>query len=624
MALYTVKTPYSDNWSKNPVLFHVGTTSVVSDSKLLAFSVQIQDYSTLLWEEIYTGVQRFDADSQSELDIARICDAHLEFYVAKPYDYSVTSSRYIVWKKQARNFRIIFWESDDQVATLLTSDSFYVVKGGFNKEQYTEQVVQAYSFQWNTGGLIPFLTWAAQPVYRDQGCLFFAFYMPGGTPISGGSVTQRLDKASGSVTTNYNFSETLVQGDVVFFFIDLTALPDDSQSFHFTINDGTPVSDDLILDIITRRFVYSKVYAYVNSLGGTEVAFLPYNQTRVAEQARDTFSRLASSAPVPYLMEVSAESFQTNQLEEITTGIDSGTLSDNAVEQMRELALSPHRYELEVFEVLKYIPVNVVSKKNMLTNFRSRVPLPQYFEITRAVRNSLFTPEHTDFITPLTNAAWEDVPPPVEDYFYMLIDPLDNPAQFAFIPNANIYVDYGDNLNGTVNSSTTHVYANNKIRKITFASLLKNEVTSLAITTHGKVSRIWGNLPRTLTTFKCNTQALTVAPALPGVLDELEIESNLLTLVPVLPPVLTSAKLAHNAITGFTTNDIPVPVVYFDLEYNELPVSVVNYILSALDTNGASNGTVKLASQTPAAAPTGSGITAAANLVGKGWTVTTD
>jgi len=57
---------------------------------------------------------------------------------------------------------------------------------------------------------------------------------------------------------------------------------------------------------------------------------------------------------------------------------------------------------------------------------------------------------------------------------------------------------------------------------------------------------------------------------------------------------------------------------------NALTVSKVNALLVGLDGNGLLNGSVSLQGQTPAATPTGAGATAAANLVSKGWTVTTD
>jgi hypothetical protein len=55
----------------------------------------------------------------------------------------------------------------------------------------------------------------------------------------------------------------------------------------------------------------------------------------------------------------------------------------------------------------------------------------------------------------------------------------------------------------------------------------------------------------------------------------------------------------------------------------DLSVTEVNNFLVALDANGLSGGVCDVR-QIPTAAPTGAGATAKANLIGKGWTVTTD
>lgn len=622
MALYTVETPNPDNFSKNPVQFRIGTTGTPSDTKQLGYSIKIQDYNTLLWEEIYEGIQRFDSNGQSELDIARICDAQLEFYIAKPYDYSVTSSKYITWKKQARKFKVDFWESDDKVATTISSSEFFVVKGGVAKEQWDKAAVAAYYFD---PANMRFLTYN-QNAFRDQGVLFISFYVPTGGTFGGNLVRTTIGNSTG--ITNYGISAPSIQpGQVCVFFLDISTLTSDVYKLVFSLDDSGPVSEVLNLNVITRPFTYSRVYAYINSLGGTDVFCLPYNQIKQTEQARDNFSRLDNFAPVPYLMEVSAESFQANQTEELVTAIDAGELTAAMQDRMRDFTLSPARFELVwsnlVSGSLKYVPVNVITKKNTITNWKNRAPVPMYFEIVRALKNILYTPGNTDFNSSLTNDKWEGVSAPLEDYFYFLLDPLDNPAQFAFTPNAKVFIDYGDNSTDTVTGATTHTYADNKPRKITIASILNQGLSYLYITAHGKVSKIWGKLPE-LVTLKLNTQALTAIEGLPERLQTLEIESNALAALPVLPPNIVTANLQHNQIENCTTAELPVSLLNLDLSDNKLTVADVNYILTTLDTNGASNGYLNLASQTPSAAPTGAGITAKANLVGKGWAVGTD
>lgn len=55
-----------------------------------------------------------------------------------------------------------------------------------------------------------------------------------------------------------------------------------------------------------------------------------------------------------------------------------------------------------------------------------------------------------------------------------------------------------------------------------------------------------------------------------------------------------------------------------------LTVSAVSTALQQLDANGQINGIINLSGQTPAAIPNAGGLTAKANLITKGWTVTTD
>lgn len=95
-----------------------------------------------------------------------------------------------------------------------------------------------------------------------------------------------------------------------------------------------------------------------------------------------------------------------------------------------------------------------------------------------------------------------------------------------------------------------------------------------------------------------------------------EVTSITLTGCPVLNQVtatgctnLVAANLTYTLLT----------VVNFNL--CALPLSYVDAILIGLDGNGISGGSVNLAGGTNAV-PGASGQTAAANLIGKGWTVT--
>jgi hypothetical protein len=63
----------------------------------------------------------------------------------------------------------------------------------------------------------------------------------------------------------------------------------------------------------------------------------------------------------------------------------------------------------------------------------------------------------------------------------------------------------------------------------------------------------------------------------------------------------------------------------YQLQYNWFTTDTVNSLLIELDNNGGAYGEVYISDQNGAAAPpNGGGITAKANLIGKGWTVVTD
>lgn len=96
--------------------------------------------------------------------------------------------------------------------------------------------------------------------------------------------------------------------------------------------------------------------------------------------------------------------------------------------------------------------------------------------------------------------------------------------------------------------------------------------------------------------------------------------------------VLDAAQASYVSATDTGITDPYVSRVtgingfFFELSLRNqlLPTADVNFALQHLDGTGITGGTVTLDGQTPAAPPTGAGITAAANLVTKGWTVVTD
>lgn len=92
-----------------------------------------------------------------------------------------------------------------------------------------------------------------------------------------------------------------------------------------------------------------------------------------------------------------------------------------------------------------------------------------------------------------------------------------------------------------------------------------------------------------------------------------------------LPANIQSFSLTQNNVSILSNiASIPASITLFAVVNNKITIADVNSILIKLDTSGLFNGNVQTLGQTPAAPPSGAGITAANNLIGKGWTVITD
>jgi hypothetical protein len=91
-------------------------------------------------------------------------------------------------------------------------------------------------------------------------------------------------------------------------------------------------------------------------------------------------------------------------------------------------------------------------------------------------------------------------------------------------------------------------------------------------------------------------------------------------------PSLNRVSISSDSISPLASLDISGNPLITSLTVIDcsLPVAVVNSLLVSLDGFGLSGGHITLSGQTPAAPPSGAGLTAVTNLLGKGWTVTTD
>lgn len=109
---------------------------------------------------------------------------------------------------------------------------------------------------------------------------------------------------------------------------------------------------------------------------------------------------------------------------------------------------------------------------------------------------------------------------------------------------------------------------------------------------------------------------------LPDTTGELRLYNNNLTTIDLGTFPGTIVDLSENLLTSITGATLGMSDL--NVSVNNLSTAEVNTILQKLDTNGSTGGDINSFDQSPAAPPSGAGITAASNLTGKGWTVTTD
>lgn len=208
-------------------------------------------------------------------------------------------------------------------------------------------------------------------------------------------------------------------------------------------------------------------------------------------------------------------------------------------------------------------------------------------------------------------------------------------------------VDWGD---GTINTLLTHTYAATGIYTVQIYG------STASIITLGNASVSLYNLialtaiPNTVTHLDVKNNSLATIPSLASntSLIYLDVTSNTLTAFPNISAniLLEELYLSKNNIAGSYNFTLNTALVYVELyrnsitgisglinatslsslllDNNGISVSDINTSLVALDTNGVTSGSYTSQLQSPLATPTGLGATAKANLISKGWTITTD
>ena len=141
----------------------------------------------------------------------------------------------------------------------------------------------------------------------------------------------------------------------------------------------------------------------------------------------------------------------------------------------------------------------------------------------------------------------------------------------------------------------------------------------------GTISDISGAI--ILFTFSCSGNSLTGSiPSFPTSIINVYVYDNSLTgNIPSLTglTLLKNFWCYDNSLTGYIASTISTTLTNFNASNNALTVTAINQILVDFDAAGHSGGILNLSGGTNGI-PSGAGATAKANLIAKGWTVTTN
>ena len=94
--------------------------------------------------------------------------------------------------------------------------------------------------------------------------------------------------------------------------------------------------------------------------------------------------------------------------------------------------------------------------------------------------------------------------------------------------------------------------------------------------------------------------------------------------LPALPSLSSFSADGCTKLKTLTLGNISTCLSFLCGQGTRLSTSNINTILTTIDAYGTNGGTIDISGQNPPRVPTGAGATAKANLIGRGWTVTTD
>jgi hypothetical protein len=385
----------------------------------------------------------------------------------------------------------------------------------------------------------------------------------------------------------------------------------------------------------------TRQYVYINSIGGTEVALLPFNEDVQMEYERTQASVYRDNGvgngsynPLAPSQRINLKTFESRG-----RTVDTGKLSFVQTQNLRQMMLSQHVYEVWAYFIhpsflLRYIPQSVTNKKAVMVSSKTSV-FGHTFEFKDNFDNEVFTP------MAINNCAvfplYTGLPKPVQGECAFMM--ADGSGAMPFITvNSNIikHMSYKPNFASGDTSATS---LNNPITEegpqlweMTY--YYNEQVTQLVFSHWERLRKFIGKLPLHIRRLEAEDGLLTELPKLPYLLSYLYCGNNAIKKLPALPLNLYYLYANDNDIEDISevnaAEAISTALIQVDLSNNKIPVAQIEAFMQRVVDNAIAwdpgdGATMDFSGQTPAAPLTVGGLALKNTLeTTYNWTVTVD
>lgn len=616
------------NWSKNPIMFRFVSDLDSTDEQEFIYALLVSDIREPSgWRTFYMGKKQFSGAEYVHLDVSDKIDAELSYQIIYPWQ-TTAGLGLIKAPEQSKKFKLQFSQATSEEDVFTESAEFFVVKGGVAVEQFNPFSIYQKHFLEYVLALDyrgDFIT-----LYRQQ-LFYFSFLV----------THSNYAKLSINITNEHNPPSSF-EYDLTGYSLGDVLLLNPFAGLDFSDAASCIISIKSTSNILLYSRIISfkkqipakaKQVAFVNSIGGTEVAVFGFNDNLEANYTREN-ADLYTDASFPaqnFVPLAHSQRVQLNAWETKSRSIDTGRLTYDEENQLRQLALSSDVWLVErnfapsgELNHLRYVRQNVVMKKALLFGDKNKTAFPFTVELEDAYDNSSFT--KTQSIC-FDNPSKNGLNPPLLGYVGFLFSGSPAAVDAVTLNNERKALSAypGNTLVDTVDIIVEGPSAEKASLRVGY--YCGNSIDLLS-SNNPRLIKITGEIPPfCITVAITNAAALSALPKLPFGLQYLAVTGSPLHKVPELPKSLIAANFSScqlSDISDWNINGIPLGVTNLRLGNNNLSTAQVNFILQALDANLQLNGTLEIENQTPPAAPDAAGLTAKTNLIAKGWTVTTD